>query len=148
MAPTPKRQRRRHPRIEIDGTVTAQDLTTGAVVVIRDLSAGGFKTESPRPAAIGHTHLFRVRLPHGETCVLQAAAVHCQATTGARQATLIGWRAESHPTTTDALRRLIEAVTTLDPNWVNAVDAETHGEARLATVGSKVPVRPLRWPRG
>jgi hypothetical protein len=141
------RQRRRHPRIEVDGTVTAQDLTTGSVVVIRDISAGGFRTESRRAAVVGRTHIFRVRLPNRDTCVLQAAAVHCQATTGARQTTLIGWRAESDPTTVDALHRLIEAVTTLDPGVVGGTGTAADADAAFTTAGSKAPVRSLRWPR-
>jgi hypothetical protein len=138
-------QRRRHPRIEVDGTVTAQDLTTGSVVVIRDISAGGFRTESPRAVAVGHTHIFRVRLPNRETCVLQASAVHCQATPGARQTTQIGWRAETDPITAHALRRVIEAVTTLDPS--EEITRHSTEEADLTTAGSTAPVGSLRWSR-
>jgi hypothetical protein len=130
-------QRRRHPRIEIDGSLTAQDLTSGSLVVIRDISAGGFRTESPRATAIGQVHTFRALLPGGERCVLQAAARHCQATTGARQMTLIGWSAEPDPVTQRALSRLIEIVTTVAP------DVEGGVEPAVTT-----PVGGLRWPRG
>ena len=138
-------QRRRHPRIEVDGTVTAQDLTTGSVVVIRDISAGGFRTESPRDVAVGRTHIFRVRLPNRETCVLQASAVHCQATPGARKTTQIGWRAETDPITAYALRRVIEAITTLDPSVGSSTGPAANAD--LTTTGSTAPVGSLRWPR-
>jgi hypothetical protein len=105
--------RRRHPRIVIPGTFTAQDLSQGHLVLIRDISRGGFRTESPRSVTPGDTHTFRAVLG-ADSCVLRATAVYCQPAIGPRSVSVAGWRAAPDAVTTDALGRMIDAVTSVD----------------------------------
>jgi hypothetical protein len=113
MKPHTTPARRRHPRIEIDGGHGAQDLTLGHYVHLRDVSLGGFQTESPRQTEPGSVHTFRVVLHGGGSCVVRAAAIHCREAPGGRHAFIVGWQAASDPVTVSSIVRLIDEVTTV-----------------------------------
>jgi hypothetical protein len=106
--------RRRHPRIAIDGTRPAQDLTHGHWVQIRNISLGGFLTASPRASSPGDIHTFRGVLRHGESCVLRATAIHCQPAVGTLTTCIIGWQAAADAATAAAMQRLLDDVATTD----------------------------------
>ncbi len=114
MSTTPVLTRRRHPRIDIDGTRPAQNLTHGHWVQVRNVSLGGFLTASPRSVQPGETHTFRALLRDGDACVLRATAIHCRPAVGTMTTCIVGWRAAPDAVTVAAMQRLIDDVTTVD----------------------------------
>jgi hypothetical protein len=105
--------RRRHPRIEVDDPVKGEDLTQRVRVRLRDISAGGFQTESAQVPTVGDPHLFHIRLKSGRLCVLHAIAVHCRVLPGPSGSCLVGWRLTDDTQGGTDIRLLIEDVTTL-----------------------------------
>jgi hypothetical protein len=116
--------RRRHPRIQVDGTVKGDDVTQGIRVRLCDVSEGGFQTEAAQLPTVGDRHNFRVLLKSGETCVLEAIAVHCRVVSWPTSSCLVGWRLTDETRGGPDIRALIEDVTTLAPGLVAGTTTE------------------------
>lgn len=108
--------RRRHPRVRVDGTLKARDLTQGALVGLRDVSESGFQTEGAHVPTMGEPHTFSVRLRSRQSCILEAIAVHCRVFFGPATRCVVGWRLADEATYAPAIRAVIEDVTTLRPS--------------------------------
>lgn len=59
-------ERRKHPRVPVNGQVTGRDLGTEEDVIIRDLSIGGFMIESRAAFRENSVHEFRLATPSGK----------------------------------------------------------------------------------
>jgi hypothetical protein len=108
----PKHQKRRFPRLEIDGALPARDRTLGTVVEVRNISLGGFLALSPFPALPGEVHQFRFTLPDHRAVQVGAHAVHCRPV-AAGLPFLIGWQFESDAATFPRVAQILDSVTTL-----------------------------------
>jgi hypothetical protein len=63
---SPNSERRRHPRVPVNGQVTGRALATEEDVIIRDLSVGGFMIESRDAFRENSVHEFRLATPSGK----------------------------------------------------------------------------------
>jgi hypothetical protein len=72
-------ERRRSPRIDVNGRLRASVLVPAQDVVVRDLSLGGFLIEGDEAFAVDALHQFRVAGPNDEwTTILTARSVYCR----------------------------------------------------------------------
>jgi hypothetical protein len=72
-------ERRRSPRVPIEGRLPCLTMPFAAEVILRDLSLGGFLLESSEPFPSDALHQFLVGdATHGQTVVLMAMSVHCR----------------------------------------------------------------------
>src|SRR5690606_12128166 len=91
------------------------DLTTRDVVVVRNLSAGGFQTLSRSGPAIGDRHTFRTRFGTGEERSFRAAVVYRHRAVVNREAGwIVGWRSDDDEETHASVTALISLVTDVD----------------------------------
>lgn len=74
------RNRRRFPRLETVGLIDGHLLPVESPLTIRDLSLGGFSTESSVPFTPGTSYAFRFTSAMGVVANLGATAVHCRLT--------------------------------------------------------------------
>jgi hypothetical protein len=63
---TPPQDRRRHPRVTVNGQIKGQTLTSAHDVIIRDLSLGGFLVESREAFREDSIHEFRLATANGK----------------------------------------------------------------------------------
>lgn len=71
-------QDRRHfPRIRVYGSVEGRIEPLDDVLVVHDISLGGFAVESPLGFMTGSDHQFEFTLPTGKRVRLTAIDVHC-----------------------------------------------------------------------
>jgi c-di-GMP-binding flagellar brake protein YcgR len=69
--------RRRFPRIRVYGSIAGRVEPLDDVLVVHDISLGGFAVESPLGFMAGSDHRFEFALPTGERLRLSATDVHC-----------------------------------------------------------------------
>ena len=69
--------RRRFPRMRVSGSVEGRIEPLDDVLVVHDISLGGFAVESPMGFMTGSDHQFEFMLPTGERLRLTATDVHC-----------------------------------------------------------------------
>ena len=105
-------QRRRFPRVEIDGGLCGTNVTAGLPVVFRNVSLGGFLTLSATPVEIDSIATFAVRQGHGDMIRVEARAVHCHPANPASTAYLVGWEAHADAQTRKGLEWILDHVTT------------------------------------
>ena len=107
----PHDSRRRHPRIEIDGSLRVLDVSVSEWVEICNVSEGGFQTLSRTRPRQGDVHTFKVVLDHKLYSVM-ATAVYVRAARVAEYAGwLTGWRASEDVRSSDGLTALITSAT-------------------------------------
>lgn len=80
-SPRPLRSRRRYPRLEVLGLVEGRGLPLDTRLTLRDLSVGGFSTESDVPFPPGSSHEFRFTTALADEIQLWATSVHCRLAT-------------------------------------------------------------------
>ena len=69
-------ERRRSPRVEIQGRVSGRLLPPGTSVVVREMSLGGLATETSFPFERGVVHELQLTLGDGAAIDLQARVMH------------------------------------------------------------------------
>lgn len=124
------RRFRQWPRIELDGSLTGVELSSGRTVNFRNVSRGGFQTLSTTPVAPGLLQAFEVHGPDGTQHVIRASVVHCGPVALGSRMFGIGWQAESDPHNLAALAELIDAMTRVpdaQPEPVAARGSRDHG---------------------
>jgi hypothetical protein len=77
-SPRPSRSRRRFPRLEVLGVVEGRRVPLDVPLTVRDLSQGGFSTESTVPFPPGSHHQFRFTTAAHQEVTLAATVVHCR----------------------------------------------------------------------
>lgn len=77
MPKSPKRERRRSPRVPVLGEIRAHLLPEGLPLPVLDLSAGGFAIQSVMPFERGAAHAFEFHSTHCSKLVVRAVTVHC-----------------------------------------------------------------------
>jgi hypothetical protein len=75
--PKPLIERRRSSRIRIFGDLHGRIVTTDALVVLRDISRGGFAIESAQAFAEGAEHTIELTAPTGRQFVSAARVRQC-----------------------------------------------------------------------
>jgi hypothetical protein len=103
--------RRRFPRLEIDGTLVARDVTSGLTMEIRDISFGGLQVISAVAIAPGHEQVLRVALPVGEVYDLRARTIHCRPIARATGPYIIGWQLAPDIPTARGITAIINRLT-------------------------------------
>ena len=133
------RQRRRFPRIEVDGTVRVRDVTAGIDRDVIDVSLGGFRSAGPVPLEPGANHTFEFSDTDLDVVVLKACVVHCYPVAEHDPASgfTIGWLWMDMPVNVDGVP---VAVVTL-------IDYLTSIESLVDGVVPTRRVRPQRRPR-
>jgi hypothetical protein len=115
-SPRPFQSRRRFPRIEVLGLVEGRQVPLDAPLTIRELSLGGFSTESTVPFPPGSHHRFRfLSAAHAEV-VLDATVVHCRlakATADGQLAYISGFEFHSDPMTDRAIASLVDTLSSV-----------------------------------
>ena len=106
--------RRRFPRLDVDGTLGAQDVTAGIEMHILDVGLGGFRTVSPVPIDLGTRHTFEVAL-EDQRIALSAQVVHCRRTAGRLSPFAIGWQWTDGVATERGIVQLLNYLT----NWAS-----------------------------
>lgn len=106
-------QRRRFPRIELDGVLPVRDVTMGIGMEVVDVSLGGLRTHSPFPLEPGTSHRFQATVG-GDVVSLVAHVVHCRGTVNNRGPYVVGWQWHDDLVTSRSITRLIDHVTTVD----------------------------------
>jgi hypothetical protein len=104
---------RKWPRIEIDGSLRAVDLTSNAPATIRNISRGGFQTLSEVAVPVGSEREFRVELPKNQRYDVRASAAYCQPVADGSRLFAIGWQAAQDEANLARLAELIDEMTTL-----------------------------------
>lgn len=77
MTGTPRVERRRSSRIRIFGDLHGVVTKTDVLVVLRDISAGGFAVESPQMFQAGTEHTVELAAPTGKTLTATATVRQC-----------------------------------------------------------------------
>ena len=103
--------RRRHPRIEIDGSISVLDLNLFEWVDLCNVSEGGFQTLARTFPRQGDVHTFKAVVGR-ELHSMMATAVYVRATHVSERARwLAGWRASDDIQTARAIAALIASAT-------------------------------------
>ena len=103
--------RRRHPRIEVDGSLGVLDVSCSEWVSIRNVSEGGFQTLSRARPKEGDVHTFKAVLGR-ELVSFMATAVYVRvARISQRTRWLAGWKASEDRQTVKGIAALIASAT-------------------------------------
>jgi hypothetical protein len=105
--------RRRFPRLEALGRVDGCLLPAEAPLIVRDVSRGGFATESGIPFTPGAPYAFRFTTTDAQVFELTAVAVHCRlghVSSDGRQAFVTGFEFLPSHTNTRAVEALLETL--------------------------------------
>jgi hypothetical protein len=70
------RERRRTPRVQIQGELIGEPLSFDSPVTVLDMSTGGFSIETTTPLSVGESHEFRFSLGDRVSVILLATVVH------------------------------------------------------------------------
>lgn len=111
--PESGRQRRRFPRLEIDGTLQLHDETLGRPIHIRDIGLGGFQSALPVPVAVGDVHHFSATIGR-QFIELTAAVVYCRAAVGSQPRFIVGWQLSQDAATRRAITQVLDQLTSVD----------------------------------
>jgi hypothetical protein len=103
--------RRRFPRLEVDGTLVARDLTSGLAMEVRDISFGGIQVVSTVAIAPGHEHVLRVALAADEAHDLRARTIHCRPVARTTGPYVIGWQLAPDIPTARGITAIINRLT-------------------------------------
>jgi hypothetical protein len=103
--------RRRFPRLEVDGTLVARDLTSGLAMEVRDISFGGIQVVSTVAIAPGHEHVLRVALAADEAHDLRARTIHCRPVARTTGPYVIGWQLAPDIPTARSITAIINRLT-------------------------------------
>ena len=113
---TPSRSRRRYPRLEVLGLIEGQSVALDVPLTVRELSQGGFSTESPAPFPPGSRNQFRFTTAGGSIVTLDATAVHCRLASingDGRHTYITGFEFLSDPSSDDSISVLIDTLATV-----------------------------------
>jgi hypothetical protein len=102
--------RRRWPRFEVGGNITAQIDVLELVMPVRDISLGGFSVEAPMRFAIGEIHEFQLCLGDVPPQHVRARTAYCRPGRDREQVFMIGWEALGDPDTARAMAELVDRV--------------------------------------
>jgi hypothetical protein len=110
--PTPNR--RRYPRLEVDGVVELLNITLGVTLDVRDIGLGGFQAVSPRLVQPGDEHVLRISLPGDIPRELRVTAIHCRPKTAATPPFLVGWQFAQDAMTARHVVAILDHLTHVD----------------------------------
>ncbi len=100
--------RRRWPRFEVGGNVTARVTVLDLAMPVRDISVGGFGIEAPMRFAPGEIHEFLISLPDEPPALVRARAAYCHARRDREQVFFTGWEALGDPDTARSMADLVD----------------------------------------
>ena len=121
--------RRRWPRLEVHGTLSAEIAELDLVMPVRDISVGGLAVEAPLRFAPGEIYSLQLTLTGGHGAVrVRARTAYCHARRNSEDQFIAGWEALGDPDTSRAMTALVDhylALAASDP-----VVTDGHGERR------------------
>jgi len=107
-----RQERRKHPRVPVNGQITSQVVSSAQDVIVRDLSIGGFLIESREAFRDDSLHEFRLTTASGKLetrLVARTVYSHLRRVVGAPPSYLTGFEFVE-PRGKEAQARLIELI--------------------------------------
>jgi len=107
---TPYASRRREPRVEVDGTISAVCLSVDGlqVISVHDIGFRGFAIETREPVAVRLRARFEFRSDAGALVVADAVSVHCHRSLTTADCWISGWEFPEQPGLDASLGQLVD----------------------------------------
>ena len=112
--------RRRWPRFEVNGNLSAQVAALDLVMPVRDVSLGGFAVEAPLRFALGEVHEFLLCRGGDAPRRIRARAAYSHPKRDRDHHYITGWEALGDPDTARAMANLVDRVLALQAEGTEA----------------------------